>query len=64
MSYQAGGRGWFVYSGRRGREIRYTKVIHRCGAAHSVFLRYPAAQKRRYDPIVTRISSTLSARCQ
>ncbi len=63
MSYRAGGRGWFVLSGRQGGEIRYTKVIERCGAAHSIFLRYPASQKRRYDPIVSRISSTLSARC-
>lgn len=63
MSYRAGGKGWFVLSGRQGGEIRYTKVIERCGAAHSVFLRYPASQKRRYDPIVSRISSTLSARC-
>jgi hypothetical protein len=63
MSYRAGGKSWFVLSGRQGGEIRYTKVIERCGAAHSIFFRYPASQKRRYDPIVSRVSSSLNARC-
>ncbi len=63
MSYRTGGRSWFVLSGRQNGEIRYTKVIERCGAAHAVFLHYPALQKRFYDPIVSRISSSLTANC-
>lgn len=57
VDYRARTRnGHVVVSGSRGDEIFYLRVARGRGAVHGVELRYPAAQERAFDPIVTRVS--------
>ena len=60
LTYQPGGRSWFVLSGYRGSDIYYEKVMFSCnGAVVSAFgLTYPQDQRDRYDPVVERIEDT------
>jgi hypothetical protein len=51
-----------VFSGYRAANIIYTKVIEGCEAAHEFSIEYPTAKKRFYDPVVARLSRTLSCR--
>mgnify|MGYP000385046410 CR=1 FL=1 len=64
ITYNVGGRGWFVYSGYLGNDIVYAKVVRSRNCAQTVvnhiYLQYPKSQKRRYDPIVTRLAKTLT----
>jgi hypothetical protein len=62
ITYQAGGRDWFVFSGLRGETIVYVRVINRCGAAHHVRIAYPAALKARYEAIDQGIARGLRCR--
>jgi hypothetical protein len=63
VSYEAGGRNWFVISGRADGKIYYVKAVQsrRCGVgiAHHVVLRYPVSLKRRFDPVVERLAGSL-----
>jgi hypothetical protein len=62
VTYQKGGKGWLVFSGRSGEKIIYTKIVEGCDAAHELTIEYPAEAKALYDPVVTRLSRTLSCR--
>jgi hypothetical protein len=62
VTFEKGGKGWLVFSGLKGSQVHYTKVVKGCEAAHELVIEYPAASKRLYDPIVTRLSRTLSCR--
>ncbi len=63
ITYSAGKRGWFAYSGYRGSDIVYMKVVltRNCSSliANHIYLQYPAAQRKRYDSIVKRMAKTL-----
>ncbi len=63
ISYEAGGRNWFVLSGIDQGKIFYVKVVRseRCGIdiAHHVVLRYPQDEKRRFDNLVERVANSL-----
>ena len=63
VTYDPLRRRWFVLSGLRGGRIFYTKVLRACGRLHHVALEYPAAEKRAFDSLVTRVSHSLRARC-
>lgn len=68
ITYRAGGRSWFVLSGYYRREdveqedlIFYAKVMFNADRSRfSGFeISYPRSDKRRFDPIVTRIEKSL-----
>lgn len=62
ISYDAGGRDWFALSGMAGDQITYLKVIGVCSKrslALHVRIEYPAAEKRRYDTLVSRVGGSL-----
>ena len=66
ITYSAGKRDWFAYSGTQGRDIVYMKVVlsKNCSStlvANHIYLKYPASQKKRYDPIVKRMAKSLRA---
>lgn len=65
ITYSAGKRNWFVYSGYQGNSIVYEKVVLTRGCssliANHLYLKYPIVQKKRYDPIVRRMSKSLAA---
>ena len=63
VTYAPTRRNWFVLSGYRNGRIFYSKVIRACGGIHHLAVEYRAADKRRMDPIVTRMSRSLSADC-
>lgn len=50
-----------VISGYRGGDIFYEVYLFgRSGAVHTLMLSYPARDKRRFDPIVTRVSRSFA----
>ncbi|WP_346294554.1 hypothetical protein LRC39_12690 [Rhodopseudomonas sp. P1] len=51
---------FFVVSSIRNDRIWYNRCNRAAGVMHCVLINYPAAEKRRWDPIVTRISRSLS----
>ncbi|MGB8313467.1 MAG: hypothetical protein WCE69_03175 [Aestuariivirga sp.] len=65
ISYVAGvdGTGWQVYSGTRKGRLLYAKSISSCKNTQAVHFRieYPQAQKNDYDPVVERLSKSLTA---
>jgi hypothetical protein len=52
---------FFVVSSIKRDKIWYNRCNFSRGYVHCVLINYPAAEKRRWDPIVTRISHSLSA---
>lgn len=62
-SYEAGGNNWFVISGTAEGKIYYVKVVRtaHCGVpvVHHMVFRYPASQKRRFDPVVEQLADSL-----
>jgi hypothetical protein len=62
VTYKVKGKNWIVSSGTEGANIFYEKVVEGCGAAHTFSIVYPASKKALYDPVVTRVSRSLS--CQ
>lgn len=50
---------FFVVSSIRDGRIWYNRCNRAAGAMHCVLMNYPAVEKRRWDPIVTRISRSL-----
>jgi hypothetical protein len=50
---------FFVVSSVRGDRIWYNRCNRGRGAMNCVLINYPAAEKRRWDDVVTRISHTL-----
>jgi hypothetical protein len=64
VSYQkAAGSDWQVYSGTKGDRIVYARSMASCKGTQSLHFRleYPVAQKKDYDAIVERLSSSLKA---
>ena len=62
LAYDRVARNFFAVSWRRAGMIGYLRCNfsrNRGGALHCVDLRYPAAQKRAWDAIVTRISRSV-----
>jgi len=52
---------FFVVSSFRDDKIWYNRCNRGRDAMHCVLINYPAAEKRRWDAVVTRISRTLSS---
>ena len=50
---------FFVVSSTRGDRIWYNRCNRGNGSMNCVLINYPAAEKRRWDDVVTRISRTL-----
>ena len=65
ITYSAAKAGWFAYSGFKGDDIVYVKVVESdaCGAlvAHHLSLRYPRDQREAYAPIVKHMAHSLGA---
>ncbi|WP_337267613.1 hypothetical protein [Oryzifoliimicrobium ureilyticus] len=62
ITYKKLGASWANYSGRKGDRILYARVIAYCGDLEGTFeLDYPAAQQKRYEPIIARLNRTLKA---
>lgn len=62
LSYDAAGKDWFALSGSRGDRIVYLKVVAACrdrSLAQHLRIEHPAADKARWDPVVTRVSRSL-----
>jgi len=61
--YNVAKNNWFAYSGFLGPDIIYEKVVVMQGCdpmiANHIYLRYPANQKKHYNPIVKHIASSL-----
>ncbi len=57
ITYNPGGRSWFVLSGYRGDQIYYQKVMFSCGGrvANIFAIAYPTASRELYDPVVERM---------
>lgn len=51
---------FFVVSSIRNGKIWYNRCNRAPGTMHCVLMNYPAAEKRRWDAVVTRISHSLS----
>jgi hypothetical protein len=53
---------FFVVSSIRNGKIWYNRCNFAGRFAHCVLINYPAAEKRQWDSVVTRISNTLASR--
>jgi len=60
--YRKAGKGWIVFSGQRNGRLVYTKVIDGCGAAQEFTIEYSAENKKAFDPVVSRMSKSLTCR--
>ncbi len=67
LTYSPQGRNWFVLSGYIGNEIVYFRAEHGTGCSaeliHHIEYRYPAADKRIWDPIVSQGAKSLDGPC-
>jgi hypothetical protein len=64
ISYgKSSGADWQVYSGTKGERIVYARSMASCKGTQSLHFRleYPVAQKKDYDAIVERLSTSLKA---
>ncbi|HYF08116.1 MAG TPA: hypothetical protein VD970_10880 [Acetobacteraceae bacterium] len=63
ITYRAQGRSWFVLSGFQDDQILYERHLLSPdrSIAHAFVMVYPAALRRPYDPIVTRMSRSFGA---
>jgi hypothetical protein len=63
ITYSAGGKTWYAFSGTKGGDIVYKKAVLSRGCstpiANHIYLKYPASQRARYDPIVRRMAKSL-----
>jgi hypothetical protein len=57
--YKRVSSGFFVVSSIRGDRIWYNRCNRGNGSMNCVMINYPAAEKRQWDGVVTRISKTL-----
>jgi hypothetical protein len=57
ITYQPGGRSWFVLSGFRGDQIYYEKIMFSCGGrvANVLAITYPESRRYLFDPVVERM---------
>ncbi|MEM8813148.1 MAG: hypothetical protein AAGF59_11070 [Pseudomonadota bacterium] len=60
LTYEAGGRSWFVLSGYRGSDIYYEKIMVTCGGdlVSAFGITYPVEDRHRYDWIVERVEDS------
>lgn len=60
-SYTAGKKDWYAFSGSKGDQIVFEKIIQACDGqiANHVRLEYPASRKTEFDPIVTHVTRSL-----
>jgi hypothetical protein len=63
ITYRAGGKDWFVISGRNGNRIVYERIENACGGEAFVAIRfdYPAVAAKRWDAVVKRGAERLEA---
>lgn len=63
ITYQRIGQNWIVVSGFQGDRIFYRKAMLACSGRrwHHIDFAYPAAQKKAFDRLVTRVSYALAA---
>jgi hypothetical protein len=62
LTYDRVARNFFAISSRRGNMIIYLRCnfsTNAAGSLHCVDLRYPSAEKRAWDAVVTRVSRSL-----
>ncbi len=62
FTYEKRGASWASFSGVKGDRIIYMRQIVLCdGAMGNFTLEYPAAQQKRYGPVIDRLAKTLRA---
>ncbi|AMN40472.1 hypothetical protein [Rhodoplanes sp. Z2-YC6860] len=63
VTYQEGGKSWFVVSGYRGPEIFYRKGNLACGGSrwNLIEFRYPRGAKREMDAAVVTVAHNMGA---
>jgi len=62
FTYEKRGASWASFSGVKGDRIIYMRQIALCDEAMGNFtLEYPAAQQKRYGPVIDRLVKTLKA---
>jgi hypothetical protein len=63
VTYSAAGKDWFAFSGTQRGDIIYEKAVlsKTCSTpiANHIYLKYPASERARYDPIVKRMATSL-----
>ena len=60
VTYGKAGKNWAVLSGTKGDKIFYRRsVFGKEDVVHTVFIKYPAALKAKYDPLVGTIAASL-----
>lgn len=60
LTYEPGGKTWFVLSGYEGDDIYYQKIMFSCGGSvvTAFGLTYATASRAYYDPIVERMEDS------
>ncbi|QLP98556.1 MAG: hypothetical protein HZY79_15835 [Rhodoblastus sp.] len=61
-AYRAGGRDWFVVSGRAADRVYYVRATLRGDVFTTMELTYPAAAAPRWDAVAARLSRCFSPR--
>ncbi|OBS53418.1 hypothetical protein A8B73_06405 [Methylosinus sp. 3S-1] len=63
VTYRRRAKDWLAVSGTKGDRIFYRKALLSCNGTvwNSVAIDYPAAQKKKLDPLVTRVARSLRA---
>lgn len=61
VTYRRKGKDWLAVSGTKGDRIFYRKSLLSCNGTvwNSVAIDYPASQKKKFDPLVTRVARSL-----
>jgi hypothetical protein len=61
ISYTAGKKDWYAFSGTKGDQIVFEKIIQACDGqiANHVRLEYPASRKKEFDAIVGHVTKSL-----
>jgi len=61
VTYRRQGSGWFVLSGYSGAAIFYEKALLGDAAVYHLAVRYPAAQRDLYDPLLGPLAASFRA---
>lgn len=61
VTYKKFSGSWFAVSGISGGQVFYEKQFGGAGCMNAVRFTYPAAQKKRYDPMVTHVEASFAA---
>lgn len=62
LDYRLVRANFVVLSGMRGNRVYYERYAFGDGAIHAFVLEYPALRRARYDPVIARMSASLSWR--